>query len=179
MENSTKIFDGLLVLQFQAGNKKALSQLVNRYHLKLCKHAFWYTHDMDASQDIVQDCWKVIIKKLTGLREPNRFGSWAYRIVTRKAIDHTNRVAYEREKLKVIQNFIPTEEESQARDSNLYRLREAVHTLPRNQQIVLRLFYTGDFSIDEIASILGISPGTVKSRLYHAREKLKTILKNQ
>ncbi len=56
MGNTNIIFDGLLVLQYQSGNKKALSLLVNRYHIKLCKHSYWYTHDIDASKDKIVSC---------------------------------------------------------------------------------------------------------------------------
>ncbi len=176
MENKTKIFDGLLVLQVKAGDKKALNRLVERYHLKLCHHAMFYSHDMATSQDIVQDSWNVILRKINSLSDPNSFGSWAFKIVTRKALDYANRAAYERDKLKVFRTYSPTAEEGKTKERNLNRLQEAIGTLPRDQQIVLRLFYTAEFSLDEISGILEIASGTVKSRLYHAREKLKTIL---
>ena len=51
--------------------------------------------------------------------------------------------------------------------------------LPEGQQIVLKLFYTEEYSLIEICEILGLSLGTVKSRLFYAREKLKTIIKNR
>lgn len=177
MENRSKIFDGLLVLQVQAGNKNAMNRLIKRYHLKLCHHAMFYSHDMAASQDIVQDSWSIIMKKLNTLRDPNSFGSWAFKIVTRKALDYTNRMAYERDKLQHLRIFSLTADEVKTKERHLNQLQEAIGTLPANQQIVLRLFYTAEFSLDEIAGILEISSGTVKSRLYHAREKLKTILK--
>ena len=55
----------------------------------------------------------------------------------------------------------------------------AIKNLPQNQQIILRLFYLEECSINEISSILKISKGTVKSRLFYAREKLKSIFKIQ
>jgi len=63
MNNPEKVFDGLLVLQCQNGDKKAFSILVKRWHTKLCNQAFFYTKDRDAAKDIAQDSWNVIIKK--------------------------------------------------------------------------------------------------------------------
>ncbi len=60
---------------------------------------------------------------------------------------------------------------------DLVGLHAAIRSLSKNQQIVLRLFYTQEYSLMEISEILDISIGTVKSRLFHSREKLKTILK--
>lgn len=178
MGDSRKIFDALLVLQYQAGNKKALSILVKRHHPKLCKHAYWYTHDIHAARDIVQDSWSIILKKIGGLRDPNLFGSWALRIVTRKSLDYLNKSKREREHLKTVKNE-KSLEELDSLASDLERLKVAMKTLPEHQRQVLRLFYTEQYSLREIGQILEIATGTVKSRLFHAREKLKTILTNR
>lgn len=175
--NPNKIFDALLVLQYRAGNKRALGLLVKRYHGKLCRHSYWYTHDIEASKDIVQDSWSIIISKLATVKDPNAFGSWAMRIVTRKSLDFLSRNKIDRERLRAYhktQSGLDVEGDKQ---SILMRLEKAIKLLPNDQQVVLRLFYTEEYSLKEISSILEISTGTVKSRLFHAREKLKTILK--
>ena len=58
-------------------------------------------------------------------------------------------------------------------------LLDAIKQLPVQQQEVLKLFYTEDYSLKEISQLLHISVGTTKSRLFHAREKLKLILKEK
>ena len=55
----------------------------------------------------------------------------------------------------------------------------AIKSLPENHQMVLNLFYVEDYSLTQIGDILDISIGTAKSRLFHAREKLKRLIKNQ
>lgn len=177
MSDSSKIFDGLLVLQYRSGKKQALGLLVNRYHKKLCSHSYGYTHDIDAARDIVQDCWGTIIQKLDNLKEPNLFGSWAFRIVTRKSLDYVNNNKRNRQKLKSLETFANDNDGEDERTLQLQKLKEAMAQLPENQKIILRLFYTQDYSLKEIATILETPEGTVKSRLYHAREKLKLILK--
>ena len=58
-------------------------------------------------------------------------------------------------------------------------LLKAIQSLSINQQMVIRLFYVEEYSLKDISDTLKISVGTVKSRLFHAREKLKLILKNR
>ncbi len=57
------------------------------------------------------------------------------------------------------------------------KLLKAIKSLSNNQQIVIKLFYVEEYSLNEISVLLKISVGTAKSRLFHAREKLKEILK--
>ncbi|MEK6154353.1 sigma-70 family RNA polymerase sigma factor [Flavobacteriaceae bacterium 3-367] len=177
MGNTNKTFDGLLVLQYQSGDKKALSLLVKRYHLRLCRHAFWYTRDMDAAKDIVQDCWSVMVNKLSNIKDPNSFGSWATKIVTRKSLDYLNRNKRTREHMQSYAKLSETDGSYEEGESDRLKLQNGIRLLPGDQQMVLRLFYTQEYSLREISDILNISVGTVKSRLFHAREKLKTILK--
>ena len=61
-------------------------------------------------------------------------------------------------------------------DDNTKIVLNAIKKIPENQQIILRLFYVEEYSILEISNILYISKGTVKSRLFYAREKLKSHL---
>ncbi|NJB69546.1 RNA polymerase sigma-70 factor (ECF subfamily) [Saonia flava] len=179
MKDTHKTFDGLLVLEYQSGNTKAMSLLVKRYHKKLCGHAFWYTKDIDVSKDIVQDSWKVIIQKMNSLKEPNNFGSWATKIVTRKSLDFINKENRKREHLKGYYEASKNGEDRLDKESEINKLLHAIRLLPKNQQIVLKLFYIEEYSLKEMSNILEISVVTVKSRLFHAREKLKTILKKQ
>ena len=64
-------------------------------------------------------------------------------------------------------------------DNVLLILRSSIRDLPKKQQQILNLFYLEEFSIKQVSEILNISTGTVKSRLFTAREKLKTILKDR
>lgn len=176
---SNKIFDALLVLQYQSGDKKALAILVKRHHNRFCVHAYWYLRDMDASKDVVQDCWTIIINKLEKLRDPNSFSSWAMRIITRKSLDFLNQNKSKRERLKQFHQNNLGDTVGEERSTEIDKLKYAIKSLPHNQQMVLRLFYTQEYSLKEISKILDVSIGTVKSRLFHAREKLKSILKHK
>ncbi|QLG44133.1 RNA polymerase sigma factor [Costertonia aggregata] len=177
MNDTNKIFDGLLVLQYRSGDRRAMGLLVRKYHKRLCNHAFFYTNDIHASKDIVQDCWGVIINKLNGLRNPNLFGSWAFKIVIHKSLDYVEKQKKELNRLHEYHKSKITGDSAKDNKDNLTKLYSMIKTLPKEQQIVLRLFYTENYTLKEIADILKISIGTVKSRLFYAREKLKSIVK--
>jgi len=177
MSDSDKIFDGLLVLQYQAGKKEAMNLLVNRHHKKICRHVHWYLHDFDLAKDIAQDCWKVVLKKIDTLKEPNLFGSWVLRIATRKSLDALKYKKREHQNNQEYRLSSIHTDESIENEIEIMKLKKALTALSTKQRQVLHLFYTEAYSLREISGILFISEGTVKSRLFHAREKLKKLMK--
>ena len=179
MRKRNTTVDGWLVLQYQFGNKKALPLLVKRWHKKLCSKAFWVTKDIDASKDIAQDSWTTIIKKIYGLKDPNSFGSWALTIVYRKSIDLMKSNKKKIDKLHQYQYEQVTKSIAKEVDNDDLKkvVLNAVKSLSEHHQMVINLFYVEDYSLQQIGEILNISVGTAKSRLFHAREKLKTIIK--
>lgn len=183
MKNRLKISDKELVLAYQSGDKIALNYLVKRWHLYFCKLSFYKVKDADIAKDIVQESWKIIFNKLYDLQEPEKFKSWAISIVNRKAIDWLRAHQRNESKLHRYSKEITEEpEESKevvSQEELLKRkLLEAIQKLSDEQQVVIRLFYTQSYTLKEISSLLKISVGTAKSRLFHAREKLKTIIKH-
>ncbi|TBN06774.1 sigma-70 family RNA polymerase sigma factor [Hyunsoonleella flava] len=170
-----------LVLEFQSGNPKALNQLVRHWHKPFCEKAYWLVKDADAAKDIAQDSWRVIINKIDKLEKPESFGSWGLRIVCNKSIDWLNknsRIRKHLEQIKQEQSKQIDIEEPQNNVTLKAKLLDAFKMLPSHQQTVIKLFYTEDYSLKEISETLNISVGTAKSRLFHAREKLKQLLKN-
>jgi len=178
MTKPDKIFDSLLVLKCQSGDKKAMALLVKRWHTRLCKQAYWYTQDIEISKDIAQDSWSKILTKIKHLKDPNSFGSWALTIVTRNAIDWQRKHKKEQLNLDAYdQDSSKFDEDDNHKDLILKQLKKSIKQLPKKQQMVLHLFYLEEYSVKQISDILNISSGTIKSRLFTAREKLKSILK--
>lgn len=172
--------DSFLVTDFQSGNSEALVILVKRWHKSLCKKAFWIIKDSDAAKDIAQECWDVVIQNITDLKDPSSFGVWISRIVYRKSLDvlRTNKRIYAKKEIyKYEQQFDIDNEEDDNFNEKL--LSNAIRNLPSSQQLVIRLFYLEDYSLKEISISLNIPTGTVKSRLFKARETLKLTLKNR
>jgi len=175
--NAHAIFDALLILQYKTGDNKAIELLVKRHQKKLLKQAFWYVQDKQIAKDIVQESWSVILRKLYQLKDPNQFRSWAMKITTRNALDFLRKQKIDLEKRKALQPIVTNNTDPTKREEQIIRLRKAIRELPQNAQEVLRLFYIEEYSLTEIGEILNIAVGTVKSRLFHAREKLKKIIK--
>jgi RNA polymerase sigma-70 factor (ECF subfamily) len=182
MTNKDKIVDSWLVLRTRSGDNKALGLLVKRWHKKLCKQVYWYTRDMNDAKDIVQDCWPVIIRKIHTLKEPRNFGSWALSIVTRKALDSlrkNNREAKNNAQFYEGNSETIKDANLEESDNLILILRTSIKKLPEGSQMILNLFYLEELSIKQIGEILDLPQGTIKSRLFNAREKLKTIIKKK
>jgi RNA polymerase sigma-70 factor (ECF subfamily) len=132
----------------------------------------------ELSKDIAQDSWRIIIDKIHDLKDPKSFKSWAYRIVYSRSLDA---LRYNQRKRNELQSyaFNKTEVEEESFDnSDLKKLLiKQIDSLPKQQQVVIKLFYVEEYSLKEIAELLEIAVGTAKSRLFHAREKLKITLK--
>ena len=168
--------DELLVVRCQIGEREAFEQLVNRWQRPLWGHAFRLTGSEDAAWDAVQDAWVRIVKGIRRLEDAAAFPAWAFRIVTNRCTDR-RRADGRRARLQaeLRQKVQPLETGPQ--DGTREALASALARLPAEQQALLSLLYTQGFTVAEIASILGIPEGTVKSRLYHARERLREIIK--
>jgi RNA polymerase sigma-70 factor (ECF subfamily) len=178
MKNPEFKSDSFLVLDFQSGNKQALVLLVERWHKTLCKKAFWVLKDTDLSKDIAQECWKIVILNINDLKDPNSFGGWISRIVYRKSLDVllSNKKTEKIKEAYKYQQVIKTEDDDFTEAIEKYLLK-AIKSLPMNQQIVIQLFYVESYSLKEISTLLDLSTGTIKSRLFNARESLKHTLK--
>ncbi|MBC2840799.1 RNA polymerase sigma factor [Robiginitalea sp. SC105] len=179
MKKLTHIFEELLVLEAQGGDRKAFSLLVERLHPVLCNRATWYLKDPQASQDVVQESWKTIYLKIGTLREPEKFTSWALKIVSRKCLNRLKAEKRYREFRESYAYPADSDAESGIPQAQLADLHKAIKRLSRVQQEALRLFYTEAYSLSEISYLLDVSEGTVKSRIFNARKKLRKILNQQ
>jgi len=137
---------------------------------------------LDIAKDIAQDAWITILKNIHTIENPNKFGSWGLSIVTKKAIDwyrKSKRIQEKKQEISSKEREFTLEEKSTSKNELIKdKLKQAIASLSEQQQNVLKLFYIESYGIIEISEILNISKGTVKSRLFYAREKLKTIIKN-
>jgi len=173
--------DAALIVLYQSGKKEVLALLVKRWHVQFCKLAFWYCKDAQIAKDIAQDSWLVIFKKLQDLKEPEKFKSWAISIINHKAVDwirKSNREQNTLHKLYDESSKVTTEERHDGYSDSIHqKMKIEIARLPEHHQTVLKLFYIEEMSLKKIGELLGISVGTAKSRLFHARERLKKRMK--
>ncbi len=172
--------DRFLILQYREGNTSVLPVLVKRYHKLFCEKAYWVTKDKEAAKDIAQEGWISIINKLHTLKNVGSFKSWALRIIYTKAIDGVKIRRKENDNLKSVSEIESVSPAFEDKSDQIHlALLKAIQKLPKEKQDIIRLFYAEKYSVIEISTFLNIPVGTVKSRLFKAREKLKSLLKNK
>ena len=170
--------DAVLAIGAQLGEADAFDALVHRWGLPLRRYALTFTDDGDAADDLVQEIWLGAVRGLARLRDPMRFRSWLFGIAHRTAM---NRLRGRYRKNALIDDG-PLPDVADAydaetpieREATLDALRQGMTRLKATERQVLQLFYLEQLTIAEIAGIMAVPPGTVKSRLFRARSQLKT-----
>ena len=178
-QSASSALDEYLVIECQLGNADAFRALFRRWHGRLLGHAHALTEDREAAIDVTQESWIGIVRGLHRLRDPARFPSWALRIVANKARDWIRREQSRRRVMERVEVDLPRRATSDDRDDDLERVRAGLAALDRDKRQVLSLHYLEGWSVDEIASELGAPPGTVKSRLFNARNELRRRLEEE
>ncbi len=162
----------LLVLESQSGNEKAFECLVTFFHPQLVKFASNLSGNHALAKDAVQDVWITISKKLKTLDDPRAFKSWLFRAVRWRVLDLIKAKFNQYEAIETIDesstNVALDESEIENR-----QLRKLINNLIEQESSVIYLFYLMDLSVNEIALVLEIPAGTVKSRLNRARDNLR------
>ena len=176
---TARILDEYLIAAAKAGERKAFGMLAERWHGKLVAHAWRLTGDAELARDAAQAAWVEIVSGLHRLRDDRAFPAWAYRLVSRRCAKQV-RGAIRRRELGWALDAEP-EAEAPSPDAPLdaERLRSAISVLPRDQRAAIALFYLEDMSVAEVAVSLNIPAGTVKTRLLHARRKLRAALEGE
>jgi RNA polymerase sigma-70 factor (ECF subfamily) len=169
-----------LVLRCQAGEPEAFEELVRHWHRRLLGHVRRQTDGHEDTSDIMQDIWMTVARKLRRLKDPAGFPQWLYKIARAQCIDWIRK----RQRDRKLQDAVAREEASNSaepandadRSDTKRMLRQAIRRLPAGQSTVLTMFYLDELTVAEISATVGIPEGTVKSRLYHARNHLRQLI---
>jgi RNA polymerase sigma factor (sigma-70 family) len=168
-----QIADQVLVLDAQRGRREAFEALVWRWQKRLWWHAYDMTGHAEAAWDITQEGWVSIVRGLPGLKDPAKFGPWAYRIVSHKASDWISRQSKESSQME------PDDPGEVPAQPDRHEMVDDVHSvirrLPALWRVVLSLRYLEGFGVAEIAQVLEAPEGTVKSRLHAARAEFRRL----
>jgi RNA polymerase sigma-70 factor (ECF subfamily) len=163
--------DEILLIAAQAGNAQALDMLISRWQKHLWGYVFRLTADTEASWDITQETWMAAIRGIRKLHDPAAFPTWIYRILTNKTNDWLKK-KYQHAHFTGDSQSAADHRNPSTPQRNL-EVREILAALPAPKRDVLCLYYFADLSVTQIAQLLEIPPGTVKSRLYQARKEFK------
>ncbi len=171
--NASRLLDEYLLASIRAGDRKAFELLARRWQKKLLAHAWRLLGgDSDAARDAVQEGWVEIVAGIARLRDDRAFPAWAYRIVTRRCARQIDRAVRQRRLSAAIEPDDEVAGSAEFRPDH-DRLRKAIRTLPAEQRAAIGLFHFENMSVAEVAVALDVPAGTVKTRLMHARRKLR------
>ena len=179
MSQQDRLNDELLVLRCQEGDAEAFELLVNRWQQRLWRHAWRLTGDESAAWDAVQEAWIGVSRGIARLADAAAFRGWIYQIVSFKCRDSIRSKRKLRETLEKYSEWIKGQHEDIAiPDEPHSTLKESLDQLPGPDRAVLSLRYEENFDTAEIAGILDVPEGTVKSRLFYARKRLRKYLEH-
>lgn len=177
VKQSEKALEAFLVAAARTGDRAALAQLVRFRSPRLTAHAVRLLGDVEGARDVVQDAWIEIIRGFGSLRDVQAFLPWALRIVTRRVARVIKRRQRDRAlAADYVQEVDMTVAEAGPAAVDGARVRAAIGHLSRDQAATVALFYLADMNVAEVAMAMDVPAGTVKTRLMHARDKLRAIL---
>lgn len=169
-----RLFDAYLVASARVGDRRALTLLARRWNVKFLAHARRLLGSSEAAHDVVQDAWGEIVRGMPRLADVDAFPAWAYRIVSRRCARAIWQVQHDR-RLKHLAGCEPGEASigPDGRGADATRLHRAMAALPPEQRAAIALFHLEEMSVAEVAVVLDVPAGTVKTRLMAARAKLR------
>jgi len=178
--DAKQVLTELLVLKAQGGEERAFSDLYELWAPDVLRLAGFTLKESAAAKEVSQDAWIAIAKGISRLDDPARFPAWAFRILNRRTIDWIRRRQRERMRRDAIEAEQEAVEGNQPiRNERAASLAEAIEQLDADSRKLIHLFYETGLSVLEIAVVLDIPEGTVKSRLFKLREKLKQYMERK
>lgn len=172
----------LWVLRAQSGDREALNDLLKAVQEPLYRYIFSLVRQQPLAEDILQEVFIRIYRKLGWLRQPEMFRAWAYKVTSRETFRHLKRERRWSEQvrdenaLKAVPAPLPREEFEPELVEHLPRL---VANISPASRAVIVLYYLHEMSLDEVAAVLEIPMGTVKSRLAYGLKNLRQQLGKQ
>lgn len=178
--------DGELVQTAVAGREASFEELVRRYQRPIASYVYRMVGDYDAALDLTQEVFIKVYNSLARYRSEFKFSTWIYKIAHNAAIDHLRRYSV-REQLMtvesdgarpevVIESRRLTPEQESEREERRSEIESVVQILPAAYRELIVLRHSHDLSYDEIAEVTGLPLGTVKNRLFRAREAMRDLL---
>jgi RNA polymerase sigma-70 factor (ECF subfamily) len=170
--------DRELIRQLQQGNLEALGELYDRFRLQIYRTALAITHDTAAAEDILQECFLRMHHYAHRIDSNLPLAPWLYRVTVNLSYTWSKK---NRRYFTSLETFIdrlvsPSRQapESTAERTELReKIQQAIDALPFSQRVVVVLHYLNGMGLKEVADVLDCPVGTVKSRLFHARNTLR------
>lgn len=164
--------DEQIIKRCQAGDVQAFHAVYQAYEQKLLGMSMRMLGQQADAEDAVQQCFLQLYKGIHHFRHDARFSTYLYRIQMNVCLD----LLKKRKNMQVVE-IEKTELQTHDRDVVLQlHLKRAIDQLPEQQKACFILFAVEDMKQEDIADILGISHGTVKANIHHAKTRLRKLL---
>jgi len=174
-KNSAKDSDATLLAAIGTGDRRALEELYLSYHRRLARFLLRFTPRYENAEEIINDTFMVVWQSAKDFRRASLVSTWIFGIAYRTALKSARRQKNHAAALGL--DECPEQAVNPALDTEIQDwLAQGLEKLPLEQRLTLELAYNMGYSLEEIASITDAPVGTVKARMYHAREKLRHYL---
>jgi RNA polymerase sigma-70 factor (ECF subfamily) len=181
--NLNTITDSDLVLRAIAGREDGFEELVRRYQRPIAAYVYRMVGDYDSALDLTQEVFIKVYGSLERYRSEYKFSTWIYKIAHNAAVDHLRRYSTREQALTTeadgisydlpIESNRPTPEQESERRERRAEIESVVDQLPPAYRELVVLRHSHDLSYDEIAEVTALPLGTVKNRLFRAREVMR------
>jgi RNA polymerase sigma-70 factor (ECF subfamily) len=173
-KNSPKERDSALLAAIGAGDRRALEELYLSYHRRLARFLSRFTPRYENIEEIINDTFMVVWQNAKEFRNASQVSTWIIGIAYRTALK-----SFRRQKNHAVASLedYPEQTVDHTFDAEVNDwLKHGLNRLPVEQRLTLELAYHMGHSLEEIAAITDCPVGTVKARMFHAREKLRQYL---
>lgn len=170
--------DKELILKLQDGNLEALGELYDQHRRMVYRTALVITGDQDAASDLLHDVFLRLFRFAENIDPTRPIEPWLYRMTTNLSYDWVKRQSRLPRPIEDLVDWLsipgrnPTDTAAEWND-DWREVQQAISSLPLPQRVVITLYYLNDLPLQEIADILEVPLGTVKSRLHYGRLSLR------
>ena len=175
--------DVKLIHRILSGDDSAFSILVEKHHKGVHALIWRKIGDFHYAEELTQDVFLQVYKKLGSLKDPQCFAGWLYVIANRLTLNWIQRhkpamQSLEDTPLEEINessytHYVTLKSEADAAAQNSEIVKKLLERLPESERTVVTLYYLGEMTVKEIGNFLGVSVNTIKSRLRRGRERLQ------
>jgi RNA polymerase sigma-70 factor, ECF subfamily len=167
----------VLLRRCRAGDQEAIEELIRRWERKLFYYVRRPVADEPDAWDVLQQTWVRVLKGIGKVRDSEKLVPWLYQVARNAALSHRKSLlAHKRwvDREAVVEDLAGVE--VLEADWTVQEVHRGMEELSAYHRDVLALFFLEDLSIKEIAGVVGVSVGTVKSRLFYGKKALREVL---
>ncbi len=185
IENVTALTDADLIGLSIEGREAGFDELVRRYQRPIVGYVFRLVGSYESALDVTQEVFIKVYNSLHRYRSEYKFSTWLYRIAHNAAIDHLRRNPMKPQSIETenqegtyqlqFESRGPSPEQNRERSEWQAEINSVVKLLPPAYCELILLRHAQDLSYDEIADVTGLPLGTVKNRLFRAREMMRDL----